>query len=496
MHGTDRRFGLLVATWLAGLVAAMAFDSPYSAAAAPNGSSAAASADSTLTDSSARPSSALVLETLAIEGNTRTSREAVLRRFPLHEGDVVDPDKVLDAIDTLRAADLFAKVDFRAEAGSTRGQVKLVLVVLEKSVEVRFGTGYQDLDGWYLVPAELRFDNRLGQGERLRLTTKIGYRVGGAELSFAQPSAGSSGRLFWGVGIGAYGINRVYFVDGVEYAHHLGQGNVGAYAGRRFGKSWRAEVGARLETINADSSAKANQTDDVVGVRLGDELTFADLPAGVRDAVGKRKGSVLHAEIARDTRSTALVAGSPEHGFWGRVRAESFLREDVRANAVTADLRGYGRVADLGVALRLRAGVIGEDALFYDRFYLGGLYSVRGFPSQSLSPAGGDTRFWTASLELRGALAGAEDRPRLAGLVFLDAGQGWWPGGELVAPADTTFSPNATAFNPEKASVSAGFGLRLRVPWIEWVGLDFGIPLTDTPVRESFHANGALGWNF
>jgi hypothetical protein len=38
--------------------------------------------------------------------------------------------------------------------------------------------------------------------------------------------------------------------------------------------------------------------------------------------------------------------------------------------------------------------------------------------------------------------------------------------------------------------------LRLRVPWFDSVGIDFGLPIGPSPVRESFHANAALGWNF
>jgi outer membrane protein assembly factor BamA len=428
-----------------------------------------------------RADRALILETLAVEGNARTSRDVALRSFPLREGDAVDPDRLLDAVDALRAVDLFAKVDFRTEPGTARGLVRVVLVVEEKGVELRFGTGYQDLDGWYLVPAELRFDNRLGRGEELRLTSKIGYRVGGVDLSFGEPRAGGEGQLFWGVDVAAFGLQRVYFVDGVEIAHRLGRGAIGAHVGRRLGASWRVEAGARAETIDADSTAEVNEDDDVRSVSRGDEVAFADLPAGVADDVGERRGEVLHLEIARDTRAARLVAGTPERGFWGRVRFESFLRESAEASALTADLRLYRRAANVSLAMRVRGGVIGEGAAFYDRFHLGGLYTVRGFPSQSLSPAEGDTRFWIATLEVRGALVGPTPHPRLAGLLFADAGQGW---GER---------PHEDFAD---ASASAGFGVRLRVPWLAWVGVDFGVPLTDSPVRENFHGNAALGWNF
>jgi outer membrane protein assembly factor BamA len=433
-----------------------------------------------------RPARTFVLESIRIEGNTRTPAALVRRRLGLAEGAPVDPDAILDAIDALRAADLFAAVDFRTAPGTERGRVALVVLVVEKRVEFQFGTGYRDLDGWYLIPAELRFDNRLGRGEQLRLTSKLGYRIAGIALSFREPHGGKDGRLFWGLDAGGSGVEQVYFVDGVEYSHHLGRGHLGGYAGIRLGASWTAEAGARGETVDADSVPEARQADEVRDIQRGDPLPFDDLPAPIRASVGERKGQVLHAAIARDTRSPVLVAGTPSRGSWGRLRAEALLRDGARTTSVTADLRAYRRVAEVALAMRLRGGVVGEDAAFYDRFHLGGLYTVRGVPSQSLSPPEGHTRFWTASLEVRGPLAGRPDRPRLAGLLFVDAGQGGGPAGAGIGDGA----------GADEVSASAGFGLRVRVPWVEWFGLDAGIPLTESPVGESFHVNGALGWNF
>jgi outer membrane protein assembly factor BamA len=175
------------------------------------------------------------------------------------------------------------------------------------------------------------------------------------------------------------------------------------------------------------------------------------------------------------------VAGTPASGWWGHVRGEGFLREDGDDfGAVIADLRAYRAVRRGAFALRLRGGLVDESAGFYDRFHLGGLYTVRGYPSQSLSPAGGDTRFWTAALELRAPLTGPRADPRLLGVLFADCGDSWRDG-----DADKV-----------DLNASVGWGLRLRVPWFDSVGLDFGLPIDSSPVRESFHANAALGWNF
>ncbi len=77
-------------------------------------------------------------------------------------------------------------------------------------------------------------------------------------------------------------------------------------------------------------------------------------------------------------------------------------------------------------------------------------------------------------------LAEPPGNPRLAGLVFADLG---WAG-------DTGLGSDATV----KAGV--GYGLRVRVPWLDRIGIDVGVPLSPSPFDESFHLNLSLGWTY
>ena len=421
---------------------------------------------------------AFVLETIELTGNERTSRAAALRAFPLVEGDPVSTEALLDAVDALRGAEIFRSVDFRTHAGSERGRVRLELLVEELGVDFRFGTGFRDLDGWYLIPAQLRLDNQLGRGERVRLQVKAGYRIIGLELVLEEPRLGD-GRTYWGTKLGGYGRTRTYFAYDVEYEHQLSTVEAGAWVGRRLGGGWSIEAGSRFETVDADSTPEAATADDFRDIDKGDELFFWQLPEAIAAHVGTEERVIWHAQLAIDTRSRRRVAASPVSGVWGRLRTEGILLDGADVGVVTADVRTYRRLFGGALALRLHAGVMGA-APWYDRFYLGGLYTVRGFPGQSLSPSAGDSRFWTASLEYRASLAGRPDDPRLVGVLFVDGGHGW----------------SGDTFDPENTSASAGYGFRFRLPWVEHVGVDFAVPLTDSPRDESFRAHAALGWNF
>jgi len=103
------------------------------------------------------------------------------------------------------------------------------------------------------------------------------------------------------------------------------------------------------------------------------------------------------------------------------------------------------------------------DVPFYDRYYLGGLYSLRGFIYRGISPreenldepVGGDT-FWFGSAEYSIPII---ERFRFA--LFYDIG---------------TVNVKAYDFSADGFSDNWGLGLRLNLP-IGPLRLDYGIPI-------------------
>jgi hypothetical protein len=273
---------------------------------------------------------------------------------------------------------------------------------------------------------------------------------------------------------------HVYFDEQVELRHKIRRGRIEARGGRRLGAHWDWEAGIGSETIEPDSFATVGPEAGIDGLEKGDEVPFDSLPAGVARGLGEVKRGVLRLDLTHDSRGRARVAGSPASGMWGRVRGEAFLERDAGFRAATIDLRGYRAFLGGALAARARAGVVGSRARFYDRFLVGGLYTVRGFPNQSLSPPEGDTRFWSASLEWRAPLVGSRAAPRLAGVLFVEAADGWTEGAPSL----------------DDAAVGAGYGLRIKVPWFGHIGLDAGIPLTPSPLDESFRLDASIGWTY
>jgi outer membrane protein insertion porin family len=160
-----------------------------------------------------------------------------------------------------------------------------------------------------------------------------------------------------------------------------------------------------------------------------------------------------------------------------------FLGGDEIFTKATLDFRRHFHLGSGWVSSsRLSGGIVSSRAPYFERFYIGGNYSIRGFRELSLSPTDGDNGYWMASEEIRWPLIGSGDGPpRLTGLIFFDIGQGWQKG-QAVTSGDI--------------ESAAGYGLRLRLPWIGTLGIDAGIPLTDGTTDDNFRVHGSLGFSF
>ncbi|MBU1073296.1 BamA/TamA family outer membrane protein [bacterium] len=420
----------------------------------------------------------LTLEAVEPHGNTRTSLAVIERYLGLSPGARLDQEDLLEAVARLRESGLFDAVDYFTRPGRTRGALVLVLEVEERGPDLRLGTGNSDLDGWYLIPAALSLDNLTGRGEQAAVQLMIGYRMAGLTAHYRRGAAPGD-RTFWGAEIRAFASERVYFEDGVEYAHLVSRGGLSLHLGRRLGRGWSLSAAVQLETADADSTGTVWRDDDVSGVTQGDEVPFAELPEGIAAGVGERERTIWHTDLVLDTRSPERRAGSPAAGLWGRLRLGYTLQKEGDFPSGRCDLRAYRSLGSGVLGLHGRAAYVGAEAPFYDRLYLGGLYTVRGFPSQSLSAPSGDEWLCQGSAEYRAPLLGDAARPRLVGLLFVDAGRSGEPGG-----------PSG------RVAVGAGWGFRVRLGWLGYLGTDFAVPLSTSPVDESFHGHVSLGWSF
>jgi outer membrane protein assembly factor BamA len=237
----------------------------------------------------------------------------------------------------------------------------------------------------------------------------------------------------------------------------------------------RLSIGLRAESIDPDSTFKDRDSDF--------EFGYQDLPDPHRENVAKVTQTGVFLRLIRDTRNTPVYPSAGSFARLWLVGNDKWLGGDQAFTKAVLDIRKYAHIRDGWViAGRLAGGLASRGTPYYDRFYIGGIYSIRGFAELSLSAPGGDDGYWLANVDLRWRLAGGAARlPRLTGLVFVDAGQGY---------------RRDEVFDSKDINVGAGYGLRVRLPWVGTLGFDVGIPLTDSRTGDPFWFHGSLGFSF
>jgi len=237
----------------------------------------------------------------------------------------------------------------------------------------------------------------------------------------------------------------------------------------------RFSFGFRVESNKPDSVFTNTDTDEEFGPD--------DLPESLRRDLGRHEYTGLFVRAIRDTRDND---GYPQSGSFALFTLElnnTLLGGDYIFSKAVGDFRKHVSLGKNRVfSSRVRGGIISGDAPYYARFFLGGNYTIRGFREWSLSPPDGDGRFWLVNAELRAPLVDSRrGQPRLTGLLFFDAGQGWNSG---------------DGYSIDDVESAVGYGLRLRLPWLGTLGTDVGIPLSEGRTGDEFWVHVLLGFSF
>ena len=453
--------------------------------------------DRPVTAGAATIKKSLHLEAIRIEGNQRIKDKDILKYTQLIPSDTVNVDILERARFALLATDYFQEVDLSTRPGSERGSVVLNIEVIERKYPIiETGFGYHDLQGWFLTLIGLRLDHAFGIESQTRIGVRLGFHLAGIDAEWEKPAARtgdfgagvrgyiySQRHLFYGQGPqtpqnggGDTPQNQWIGSDWRQFQQQINRAGAEAAIQYRAGDATRFFFGLRVEKLEPDSSFIDIDEDNL-------ERPFDELPEALNP---NSKKTVLTGFLFRLIRDARNHPSHPTSGSFARLTIEAntdFLGGDEIFTKATADFRRHFHLGNGWVSsTRLGGGVVSSSAPYFERFYIGGTYSIRGFRELSLSPTDGDNGYWTASEELRWPLIGSAGAPpRLTGLIFFDIGQGWQQGQAI------------TANDIESA---AGYGFRLRLPWIGTLGVDAGIPFSDGTTDDNFRVHGSLGFSF
>ncbi len=127
------------------------------------------------------------VESIEIEGNTRTLDSVIRREMRLIEGDAFDTAKLNISRRRLRAIDYFKSIDVTPSRGSREDRAVIKVSVEEQSTgELSLGAGFSTTEA-LIGDISIRERNLLGRGQDIRLSLALSLRRREIDLAFTEP---------------------------------------------------------------------------------------------------------------------------------------------------------------------------------------------------------------------------------------------------------------------------------------------------------------------
>jgi outer membrane protein insertion porin family len=339
-------------------------------------------------------------ERINIAGNTKTRDKVIRRELQVYEQELFGSRRLKRSIQNLYRLDYFEDVKVNTTKGSADDKMVLDVDVKEKSTgSFSFGAGYGNVESFF-VTASISERNLFGRGQTLSLNGVLGAKTAKYTLSFTEPW------LFdkpLSAGFDIYNWNYSYpTYDKASVGGNLRLG----YPVYDYTRGYLTYTLDRAEISNVED----------------------DAPDSIKDTQGINVKSSITPKLRYDSRDSSFnpTKGSEDQasvefaGLGGNVGFIKYLAETGWYRLLYWKLIGVAHAAG-GYVNKLP----NYDLPDYEKFYLGGINSLRGFDRDDLAPRdsngdpiGGD-KYVQFNFELRFPLV---EQAGVFGDVFYDTG--------------------------------------------------------------------------
>lgn len=386
-----------------------------------------------------------------ISGNDKTRDKVIRREIRVNEQEVINTRLLRRSFQRLQNLNFFENVEIvpeRVEAG----WVDLDVKVKEKPTGTfSIGGGYSSVDR-FIATAEVTQGNLFGRGQLLRAKVETGKRRNTYSLTFREPylfDTNISGTTDF--------FNQVRSFDSYQEKRIGGD----LVLGRSFGEYVNASVSYTIETIRVFDLRQITVLPDPANPEISQQVIDPTIPFQVRTqaALGNTMTRALGFSLSRDTRDFVFDPREGSRNSISLQYAGTFLGGDNDYYRMIGDSsRFFPLMWDHVLSVHGRFGYangIGEkDLPVGERFYVGGINTVRGFKfgkAGPVTPAGeviGGNKELFFNIEY---LIPIVQEIRLKALLFYDYGRAF---------------DNSEPIRLSELRQSAGFGIR----WISPVG--------------------------
>lgn len=439
------------------------------------------------------------VEKIEIRGNVKTKDKVIRRELALSPGETFDMTRVKISQRRLQNLEYFSKVDARPEDTEIPNRKNLQVSVEEQRTgKMSFGAGFSSIDSLvaFVEVTQGNFDlfhppNFTGGGQKFRTQIQLGTERQDYVISLTEP----------------------WFLDqklslGTELYHRrMNYQSVGnlydeVRSGMRVTLSKALPRPSVLDTIFGPGDLIGGVYFGIenAGILLDDGLhgfinvnqpgqgipqqVYPNTPNALLSEDGYSLLTKIGTTLAYDTRNDGRLPNGGQRTELTTELTSSYLGGQRDFYKVELQSAWYfpglfkGHVLEIGGRSGVVEGLNGDSVPFYERYYLGGLYSLRGFRYRAISPreantdpqAGlpyftepvGGSSYWFGSAEYSLPLIESEGGAGLRLAAFYDIGSvGVFP----------------YSFNTSEYSDNWGVGFRLNIPQLGPLRIDYGVPI-------------------
>lgn len=337
---------------------------------------------------------------IEISGNIRTRDKVIRREFLLNEGDTFNSRHLRRSYQRINNLNLFESLSLSPHPDTEAKTIDIGIDVRERQTGfLSVGAGYSSTDK-FVGMIDITQGNLGGRGQLIKLRGEFGSKFTSYELSFMEPWFFDKPVSFT---TGVYNTKREY----TSYEKKT-QGFMFGF-GWRFKDYWRSNISYNFERttiFNIDETAS-----DVIRQQEGGRITSSVSPSITRDS----RDNFLDPHAGSLNAVYLTYAGVGGDNKFGKAVLESSWFFPV-TESTTFSLRGTFGIAK---------GLYGNPLPLYERFFVGGIYSLRGFGFGEAGPRDekgviiGGTKKLVFNAEYTFPIF---EEARLNGVIFFDSG--------------------------------------------------------------------------
>ena len=439
------------------------------------------------------------VERIEIQGNDKTRDRVIRRELLIAEGDKYSQSLLEASKARVTALGYFERVDMSEADGESPNGLLITYEVKERATGTfQVGAGFSSIEK-FILTAQIDQQNLAGHGQSLSLQAQISGIRQLIQASFVEPYLFST---FWSLSVDAFRTSNSF------QAYTTKQTGAGLALGHPvFHRNLRLALRYSIDHTGLGDTTTGFFSTSAPGALAQQRNAFSQLQITGRT-------SALRLSLTWDSRDNRIFPTKGIYASFSTESADPYLGSE----RTFWRNRYFGRFyypLIFGMVLRINteAGLITSrngNVPLYDRFYLGGILSIRGYPYFGLGPfayvqptvdptgprtnirLGGNAMLRT-NVEIEFPLLSAVG---IKGVVFFDGGNVWNLEKRICEanprPIDDPAS-RVCGFN--RLRYSYGLGVR----WFSPMGplrFEWGFPIDRRPGEQKYRFEFTIGQFF